>query len=98
MNRETICYAAVFLAEAQIAWLYFDYLFAKKRRLSVMGLSFLLVYFALFVISRLGNTEINIASFYLFNCLLLLLNFRCGVRTALLHVAFLSFIMSTCDL
>lgn len=97
MNRETICYAAVFLAEAQIAWLYFDYLFAKKRRLSVMGLSFLLVYFALFVISRLGNTEINIASFYLFNCLLLLLNFRCGVRTALLHAAFLSFIMSASE-
>lgn len=44
MIRENICLAAVFVVEALIAWLYFAYLFNRKRSKTFLLCSFFVGY------------------------------------------------------
>lgn len=93
MISEQICFAALFVAEAITAWLYLDYLFSQKRSHIFLALSFFAGYSILFVISLLDNTTINALFFCCINFTLTVLNYRCNIKTALLHTAFLCFIM-----
>lgn len=93
MISEKICYAMLFVAEALIAWLYFDYLFSNKRSTSFLSMSFFVGYGFLFIVSLLDNTTINALFFCIVNFILVKLNYQCCTKTVLLHIAFLCFVM-----
>ncbi|MGM9669305.1 MAG: GHKL domain-containing protein [Faecousia sp.] len=87
---EQISYLFLYLAEAVIAWLYFDYLFHRKRSLLLLRLTFPAGYIILFFIHYIELIAINETAFFFVNILLLLLNYHCRGRTAVLHSAFLT--------
>ena len=87
---EQISYLFLYLAEAVIAWLYFDYLFHRKRSLLLLRLTFPAGYIILFFIHYIELIAINETAFFFVNILLLLLNYHCKGRTAVLHSAFLT--------
>lgn len=93
MMEEMICYAILFAVEAVIAWLYYSYLFARKSGHAYLWISFSAAYLVLFFISRLENTTVNSISFLVANYLLARLNYPCSTKNAMLHSAFLTFIM-----
>lgn len=93
MISENACYAALFVAEALTAWLYLEYLFRRRKSTFSLIFSFLMGYSLLFAVSLLGNTTINALLFCLINFALTEWNYQCNIRTALLHTAFLCFIM-----
>lgn len=97
MNTQQICYAIVYLAEAVIAWLYFEYLFPRRRKLYAIGIFFLLTYAVQFFLSLLEIPEVNLASFFFLNLGLLLFSYHCGIKTAILHTALLTFLMSVSE-
>lgn len=93
MIRENICYAALFAAEALTAWLYLEYLFRRKQTTLFLTSTFVFGYIFLFIISLLDNTTVNAALFCCVNLALIELNYQCNIKTALLHTAFLCFVM-----
>lgn len=60
-----ICYAFVFISEGFTAWIYFEQVFNRKSKLRILLVSFLIGYFALFVISQIEDVLINLLSFLL---------------------------------
>ena len=94
MTIETVSYAIVFLAEALIAWLYYESLFARRRKPFRIFAAFLIGYAILFGISRIDNIILNTSSFFLVNLFLAWFLYHCPPKTAMLHGAFLSFIMT----
>lgn len=94
MTIETVCYAIVFLVEALIAWLYYEYLFARRQKPSRIFAAFLIGYAVLFGISRIDNIILNTFAFFCMNLFLLWFLYHCPPKTAMLHGAFLSFIMT----
>lgn len=93
MISENICYATLFVAEALTAWLYLEYLFRKKKSSFFLIFSFSIGYSLLFAVSLLDNTTLNAIFFCFVNFVLVEWNYQCNARTALLHTAFLCFIM-----
>ena len=93
MISEKMCYAALFAAVALTAWLYLEYLFRRKRSAVFLIGTFLIGYVFLFVVSLLDNTTVNAAFFCFVNLVLIELNYQCNVKTALLHTAYLCFVM-----
>ena len=93
MMGEKICFAALYVIEALIAWLYHEYLFSKRKTVSFQLLSFFIGYTVLFVLSFLNNTTINAIFFSIINFSLIKQNYQCNTKTALLHTAFLCFVM-----
>lgn len=93
MISENICYATLFVAEALTAWLYLEYLFRKKKSSFFLIFSFSIGYSLLFAVSLLDNTTLNAIFFCFVNFALVEWNYQCNARTALLHTAFLCFIM-----
>lgn len=98
MMLEQFCYLVSFLAEALITCLYCDYLFRRKRAGWKLAASFALGYLALYAVSTLGSTTLNALAFFFLNFLLLRWNYPCGGKTALLHTAFLCFVMIGAEL
>lgn len=94
MIGETLCYAFVFLAEALTAWLYLNYVFDKKGKPLVMLVLFAIGYSLLFFVSRIENSNLNAVLFCTVNFLIIKCNFRCSIKSALLHTAFLCFLMA----
>jgi len=94
MIAEKTCYAIVYFAEAFIAWLYYEYLFARKQNLNIIYILFLIGYATLFGVYHLEITVLNTVSFFIINFILSLYLYRCTVNTAILHSAYLSFIMT----
>ncbi len=90
---EQICYALLFLSEAVIVWLYFDYVFSLKKTLFVLHSSFFIGYAVLFGLSQFGSVVINAISFCVVNLTLVLANYKCKIRTGIFHAAYLTFIM-----
>lgn len=90
---ETIFMGAIMAVEAMIAWIYCERLFDRKRKLWALLLAYVLVYTILFLITFAGNTTINSVSFALFNCGLFIFGYRVKHGSALLHAAFLCFIV-----
>lgn len=93
MISENICFAALFVIEALTAWLYLEYLFNKKKSTFFLIFSFSMGYSILFAISLLDNTTLNAVFFCFVNYCLIEWNYQCNFRTALLHTAFLCFVM-----
>ena len=91
--QELIAFAALYVAEAFIAGVYLEYLFDRKRRLWLHILSFALGYGVLFGCSQFNSTIVNAASFAIINFLLIALNYRCSMKVALIHAAFLCFLV-----
>ena len=93
MVEERIWYALSYLAEAFIVWIYLDYLFRRKKASHVLFLSFAISYTALYSVFLLENTTLNATIYCIANYLLIRLNYVCSWKTALLHAAFLCFLM-----
>ncbi len=91
--EEIVCFFILFAVEAVIAWLYDMYLFRQRRSSTHLWVSFTAAYLILFFVSRLENTTVNSLSFLALNCLLIWQNYACSIKGALLHSAFLTFIM-----
>ena len=90
---EIITFALVYMVEAFITGIYLNYLFERKRKLWQRIGSFALAYGLLFAISRLDRTVLNALSFTAVNFVLILFNCRCGKKLALIHSAFLCFLV-----
>lgn len=93
MIVEKIWYATLFIAEALTAWLYLEYLFGQKKSTLFLLCSFFSGYLILFCVSSFDNTTINAFFFCIINFLLIEFNYQCNRKTAVLHTAFLCFIM-----
>lgn len=93
MTAYRICCAIVFLAEAIIAWQYFNRIFYanKTRLISVVSFSF--CYGLLFLVSLKDNIAANAISFFVGNLILSASLFSCAFRAALLHSAFITVAM-----
>ena len=98
MIREQLCYAVVYIAEAITALWYMENLFTHKRRLSHIVLIAGLGYLLLYGVSLLEITVLNTVSFFLVNFVVLCTNYYCAKKTAILHSAFLSFIMTIAEI
>ncbi len=98
MIGENFWYAISFLSEALTVWLYFDYLFPRKKRPYVITLTFAVGYVALTFISRLNNTTLNAITCCIVNYTLIRFNYQCNKKSALLHIAFLCFIMTGAEI
>ena len=98
MILEKVIFIALYIAEALIAWLYFEFLFSKKTSSLFQFFTFLFGYTVLFCISFFENTTINAFAFFVVNWYLLGTTYQCSLKTALLHSAFLCFIMIGAEL
>lgn len=90
MIGEKLIYALVYVAEALIAWQYFEHLFGRKTGLLNTAAAFALGYGALFALSFLNNIAVNASAFLACNGLLTALIYRRPVKASLLHAAFLT--------
>lgn len=95
---EAISTAVLSLVEACIACVYLDYLFERKRKLWLYIISFALGYGILFGLSWLDRIVPDAIGFTLINFLLIIFNYRCGIKTALIHSAFSCFLMMTAEI
>ena len=98
MMAEYICYGVLYIAEATIAWLYFDALFCRKSSGLKIGITFTVAYLLLFGITWFNSVVLNGAAFFLSNLLLLWMNYECKLRSAILHSAFLTSIMAITEI
>lgn len=98
MMEEIICYAVLYLVEALIAWLYFEYLFERKYNVYVTILAFIAAYFLCYLLFNLNVTWVNTASICTANFILAFFCYNCRAKSALLHAAFLSFIMTISEI
>jgi len=95
---EQICYAAVFLLEALIAWLYFEHLFSKRKGFIPQLIIFLPGYLLLYFISLADNMWINTGTFFVVNVALAYVLYLCNLKQAIIHSAFLTFLMCVGEL
>lgn len=98
MMGEKLSFAALYVLEALIAWLYLEYLFSKRKTVSYQLFSFFIGYTVLFGFSFLNDTTVNAVSFSMINFFLIRLNYQCNTKTALLHTAFLCFVMISSEI
>lgn len=86
----TICYMVTYFVEALLIYLYYDFLFDKKRNVLWIILSFGLMYTALFFTFSVQNMVLNAVLYTVGNLLLLIIHYRCSFKQAILHALFLS--------
>lgn len=98
MMEEIICYAILYLVEAVIAWLYFEYLFERKHNVYVTILAFIAAYFLCYLLFNLNFTWVNTACICTANFILVFFCYNCRAKSAILHAAFLSFIMTISEI
>lgn len=85
MMAEYISYGALYLAEAVIAWRYFEALFCRRASGLRVGLSFAAAYILLFCATWLDSVVLNGAAFFVCQLLLLRMDYECRWRSAVLH-------------
>lgn len=98
MIGEKICYAVGFCAEALTVWMYLEYLIPRKKSTWVTVSSFALGYTILTLLSAQQNTTLNAITCFFVNFVLIRINYQCSVKTALLHTAFLCFVMTVAEI
>ncbi len=86
----TLCYIFTYLVEALLIYMYYDFLFEKKRKTIWVILCFGVFYSALYFSFSLQNMVLNAVLYTLGNLSLLLINYRCSFRQSILHALFLS--------
>lgn len=94
MNEIFLCNLLGGLAQGFITWLYFEFLFARRERLSTIIVYFVIGYVILFGTSWYGLDKLYFLPFFGINLFLLWQNYGCRIKTAVLHVAFLTFIVT----
>lgn len=98
MNREVICYAIVYVAEAIIAWLYYSRLFERKSTFGTAITAFVLGYSLLFALSRLDILIVNAFSFFVINSVVSVIFFKCTTKIAVLQAAVLTLINAVTEI
>ena len=98
MMSKYACYGILYLAEAVIAWLYWDVLFQRKVSRLKAVCSFSAGYLLLFCITWFNHVILNGTSFFLVNWLLSWVNFECKWKSSMLHSAFLTSIMAITEI
>jgi len=86
-------FAAVFVVEALIARMYFDYIYAQKTSDLKTGLYFAFGYSFLFLISCFNVILLNGISFFIINFIILSQNYSCKIKSVLFHTVFLTIVM-----
>lgn len=94
---DQLCYIMAYAIEAIIALCYFENLFTPKQKISVIAFSTLIGYLLLYGVVQLQIIALNTLSFFVVNFLILFTTYNCKLRTAILHSAFLSFIMTVAE-
>ena len=98
MIAEKVFYAALFMAEAITAWLYFNYIYTQTAKNIRVFASYALGYALLFGLAQLDSVILNVGSFFVINAILLAINYSCEVKSAILHAAFLTLLMSIAEI
>ena len=98
MIVEKILYAAIFVAEAITAWLYFSYIYSQKKKDLSVFLGFSLAYITLYLIAQMSIVFLNVFSFFVANTILLKQNYYCEIKSAILHAAFLTLAMGISEI
>ena len=98
MIVEKILYAAIFVAEAITAWLYFSYIYSQKKKDLSVFLGFSLAYITLYLIAQMSIVFLNVFSFFVANTILLRQNYYCEIKSAILHAAFLTLAMGISEI
>ncbi len=98
MMEEIICYAVLYLVEALIAWLYFDYLFERKHNVGFTISMFAVGYIFCFFIYEIDRTWVNMISCFIVNLTLAFWLYDCNIKIGIIHAAFLSFIMTISEI
>lgn len=93
MNAYRICCAIVFVAEAIIAWQYFNRIFYASKTITISVVAFSTCYIILFLVSLINNIAANAVSFFVGNLILAVSLYSCAFRAALLHSAFITVAM-----
>ena len=88
-----VLYFFSFLAVGLISWLYCEYLFPRKVSLGLEAISFCVGYLALVGIIMSGLHWLVFLPFFGINFFLIWNNYDCAPKTAVLHSAFLTFVM-----
>ena len=98
MMAEYASYGVLYLAEAIIAWLYWDMLFQRNGSRLKAVFSFSAGYLVLFSITWFDHVVLNGTAFFLINFLLSWSNFECKWKSSMLHSAFLTSIMAITEI
>ena len=98
MMAKFVSYGVLYIAEAIIAWLYFDALFCRRSSGVRLGLTFAAAYLLLFGVTWLDSVVLNGTAFFFSNSLLLWRNYECKLKSAILHSAFLTSIMAITEI
>lgn len=98
MIAEKVFYAALFMAEAITAWLYFNYIYTQTAKNIRVFASYALGYALLFGLAQLDSVILNVGSFFVINAILLAINYSCEVKSPILHAAFLTLLMSIAEI
>lgn len=94
----SIVYISCHVADALIAWLYFESFLTKKLRLPFRILTFLIGNSLLYLFFKPNNIIINMSVFSVLYTVLVLMNYSDGLKTALIHSAFLNFICAASEI
>lgn len=94
----TLCYIATYIAEAFIAYHYFNTLFEKKRKTWQITLSLGCSYILLFFLSNIDNFILNAVAFTLINGLIVLTCFDCHIKGAAFHAIILVLLSTGAEL
>ena len=87
MIYKTVTFIIVFIVEAFTAWVYFEYLFQRKKESFYCIISFSIGYIILFGITFFNNTWVNSVAFYIINASIIYLNYNSSLTKMLLMVA-----------
>lgn len=98
MIAEKLLYAAIFVAEAITAWLYFSYIYKQEKNSLYTSISFALGYTLLFLASQLSIVVLNASLFFVVNTAILYLNYSCEIKSSVLHAAFLTLTVSISEI
>lgn len=97
MIAERVFYAALFMAEAITSWLYFNYIYTQTAKNFRVFASYALGYALLFSLTQFDSVILNVGSFFVINAILPAINYSCEVKSAILHAAFLTLLMSIAE-
>lgn len=98
MTIRLLIFAAAFVAEALTALIYFDYIYIRKSDGAKTLLYFCAGYLILFLLSRLNSPGLNVVAFFIVNLIILSQNYLCGIKSAVMHSAFLTVANSASEL
>lgn len=94
MDEIFLCSLLGALAQGFITWLYFEFLFARRESISTLVIYLVIGYVILFGMEWYGLDKFIFLPFFAVNFFLLWQNYNCAVKTAVLHGAFLTFVMT----